>query len=422
MNLKEKLNNLDKISGTVSVVKRSASKKSNLDEVIPGEECEDKHGFFYKVILQYPSEKLHGNFFLSHIDEVDSKIFALVGKEASLSSFDLNKTLFIDTETTGLAGGTGTVPFLIGIGYYHAGAFQVDQYFMRDYHEERAVLNAIRDQFGAYEAIVSYNGKSYDLNLLNTRYTLTRIENPFSMMKHLDLLHTSRRLWKKRLGDCSLGNIENKILGFQRVNDVPGFLIPGLYFDFIRSGDARPMARVFKHNQWDILSLAGLTLQSALIHQAPHQYLTHPEDLLSLARNLDDMMQYHLAIRCYRKALSLKIDPEIRKEVLTQFGFSLKRTGNWRYAENVWKHMIKHFPNVISSYEELAKYYEHQIKDFKKAEAVVKYAIKHLDLLDDLYARTQFQADRRDLVYRLERIQRKLQRIKILQDSDTIFN
>lgn len=422
MNLKDKLNNLDVIAGSSVVIKRSKAKISNLEKLIPGHVCEDKHGFYYKVELEHPQNKPHGQYSLTSNGEIDPKIFSLVGKDPTLASLDLSKTIFIDTETTGLAGGTGTVPFLVGIGYYTENSFQVDQYFMRDYHEERAVLNAIRERFAHFKSLVSYNGKSYDLNLLNTRYTLARIENPFADMPHLDLLHTSRRLWKRRLGDCSLGNIENKILGFERFNDVPGFMIPGLYFDFIRSGDAKPLSRVFEHNQWDILSLAGLAIQTALIHQAPHKHLEHAEDLLGLARTLDDMMQYHLASRCYKKALSLKIEPDTRKEVLTQFGFSLKRTGHLRYAEKVWKHMVKNFPNVISSYEELAKYYEHHTKDLERAKAVVQYAVKRLDLLDELYTRTHFQEDRRDLEYRLERIQRKLHKLKELNDKNVILN
>lgn len=183
----------------------------------------------------------------------------IIGRDVDLAGLDQGRVVFLDTETTGLAGGSGTYAFLVGIGYFRAGNFIIQQYFMRDFHEERLLLIALQKVLSRFAGVVSYNGKCFDLPLLETRFICSRLANPLPDPIHLDLLFPSRRLWKRRLPDCRLGTVEREILGVRRTGDVPSWEIPLLYFNYLRSRDARPLVRVFDHNRQDILSLAALT-------------------------------------------------------------------------------------------------------------------------------------------------------------------
>jgi hypothetical protein len=192
----------------------------------------------------------------------------------------LGGQLFFDLETTGLAGGAGTYAFLIGCGYFDGPTFQTRQFFMADYADERDVLRAVEAFVEPVGGLVTFNGRTFDVPLIATRYAMHRIRSPFDELPHVDMLHPARRLWRRRRdadaaqsrwpyasdergrGDnasCALGALERAILGFERVGDVPGAEIPGRYFDYIRRGDATPLVEVFEHNRLDLVSLAALT-------------------------------------------------------------------------------------------------------------------------------------------------------------------
>jgi uncharacterized protein YprB with RNaseH-like and TPR domain len=158
--------------------------------------------------------------------------------------------------------------------------------------------------------IVSYNGKCYDMNLLASRFTLSRMKNPAVDTPHLDLLFPVRRLWRRRIGDCSLSNVEKTILGFERENDIPGFLIPSIYFEYLRTKNGRSLASVFQHNRWDIIALAALAGLTGQIHEAPLEKLSHPVDLYSLGRTFESMSQSESAIVCLKEAIRRSNDPE----------------------------------------------------------------------------------------------------------------
>ena len=191
------------------------------------------------------------------------------GKKTS-SSFthaelaDAGQWLFLDTETTGLAGGTGTYAFLVGVAWWEAGGLQVEQYFMRDHGEEHAVLTALNERLAERHVLVTFNGKSFDWPLLETRFTMTRAIRPRAPAAHLDLLHPARQLWRLRLGSVRLSELERHVLGAERLgwsrrNDLDSALIPQIYFDYLRGGSAEPLAGVFQHNQMDLRGLAALT-------------------------------------------------------------------------------------------------------------------------------------------------------------------
>ena len=166
---------------------------------------------------------------------------------------------FLDTETTGLAGGTGTCAFLVGVGRITPEGFRVRQFFMRDYCEEASLLDALARHLAPFRVLITYNGRTFDQPLLETRYRLNRSRPPFGKLEHLDLLYGARRLWKLRYETCRLVDLENQVLGFERQGDVPGALIPYLYFEYLRTGRAARLLPVFHHNATDILTLACLT-------------------------------------------------------------------------------------------------------------------------------------------------------------------
>ncbi len=410
MDLKDKLKQFE------SDFKTSASpvrerQFADIDQFVSGEEVTNTYGKFFRSVTVYPENHQHGDIPLNLIWESDPSIYGLVGKDESLSRVDMRKALFIDTETTGLAGGAGTLPFMVGLGYFTDEGFQIEQLLMRDYDEEHAVLHALQDRLANFKMLVSYNGKCYDMNILSSRFTLTRIENPAIDLPHLDLLFSVRRLWRRRIGDCSLSNVEREVIGFFRESDIPGYLIPGLYFDYLRSRNGSLLESVFTHNRWDIVTLVALAGLMGQVYRQPKVYLKHSLDLFSLGKTFASMYRHEEAVNCFREALNFPGGSEEREEILKLLGLFLKRKGEWDRATKVWEYIIEDYPHRIFAYEELAKFFEHQMKDFGKAIEVVQRALDQIRTIEALYPEIEKRADGKSLEYRLARLQRKLERM-----------
>ncbi|HLI51720.1 MAG TPA: ribonuclease H-like domain-containing protein [Thermomicrobiaceae bacterium] len=310
---------------------------------------------------------------------------------------------FLDTETTGLAGGTGTMAFLIGIGRFEDGCLQVRQYFMQGPADEVTLLDLLDEELSRCRLLVTFNGRTFDWPLIETRYRIHR-RNPSGPFNHFDVLHPARRVWRARLGDCSLGNLETCILGGHRRFDVPGFLIPQLYFDYLRDGDARRLLPVFAHNRADIISMTQLALILLAATRTPGT-LVNPEDraglgLLLLARgNLDT------GIAVLEEVLSASdLSADIERRVAQELTVSLKRLGRTRDALPYWRRMCEHAagsrPLDLFPFEELAKYYEHQARDIEAAIQVVERALRLLELSGSRLGRDA-------LNHRLLRLERK---------------
>jgi uncharacterized protein YprB with RNaseH-like and TPR domain len=406
MDLKDRLKYFEKDFTRPKTI--SVSRENDIDLYVEGEVISGDIGEYFLSSKTYPSDTRHGKVPIHSVRETDPAIFRLVVRDDTFPAVDFSRTLFIDTETTGLAGGTGTVPFLIGIGYFIEGGFQIDQYFMRDYHEETAVLNAVKDQFENCQVLVSYNGKCYDLNLLASRFTLSRMKNPAADIPHLDLLFPVRRLWRRRIGDCSLTNVERMILGFERENDIPGFLIPSIYFEYLRTRNGRSLATVFQHNRWDIIALAALAGLTGQIHQTPLEKLSHPADLYSLGRTFESMSRAESAIVCLKEAIRRSGDSEENEEMVSTLGMLYKRLEYWDEALKIWQSMVDHSVGGISPYEEIAKYLEHRRRDYPQAIEIVNRALKRIQLAEGLHPEYRHAVDRQDLEYRLARLIRKL--------------
>ncbi len=280
---------------------------------------------------------------------------------------DPEKWLFLDTETTGLAGGTGTYAFLIGLAWWDAGGLQVEQFFMRDFAEEHS------------------NGKSFDWPLLENRFTMTRSIAVPKLAAHLDLLHPARALWKLRLGSVRLVELERHVLdaprlGWHRENDVSSALIPQFYFDYLRGGPAEPLAGVVRHNQMDLRGLAALFCKmNELLSEAPNAANEIESlDLFGLSRFLQRRGEDDRAHSACAKALAIGLPAEIRPKARRELAMMAKRRGEHADAAAIWLEIAADPHDGVHACEQLAIYYERQARDMVKAVQFAKLAIATL--------------------------------------------
>ena len=380
--------------------------RPELEQWINGKQVENEEGSFFLACRSVSSDHRHGISPLSNNQEMNRSVYAQAGNDRRLESFDPRKALYIDTETTGLTGGTGTVAFLIGAGFYTDAGFTVKQYFMRDFHEEKAMLKSFLELLSRFESLVTYNGKCFDIPLITSRLILHRLKDEITAYPHFDLLFTVRRLYKRRLTDCSLGNVENQILAFRRENDVPGFMIPDIYFRYLHSGNGEDLAGVFRHNFLDILSLSALTLHTAEVYRDPCSVLSTEQDWFSLGIAFERMNLNSQAARCFKKVLEYESSAAIHFETRLRLGMIYKRNRQWDLAIQEWQKMIQTGVFSVQPYEELAKYYEHRSRDYMAAIRWVTMAIDRLQVLTDLRSDSR-KSVLEHLLHRLERLRRK---------------
>lgn len=409
MDIRDKLKFLDQIHKPTYERPDIRSSEYVIEQVIDGEFVETPHGAVFARTIEFDLDFQHGFLKFEKIIDLHSEFLQLAGKDENLSQINLQRALFFDTETTGLSGGSGTRIFLAGFGYFEKDKFVVQQFFMRDFPEEPAMLRTIFHLLKRFDTIISFNGKSYDWPLLNERFIFHRIKNQHNNLPHLDLLHASRRIWKNRLTDCSLGTIEREVLQIYRNGDVPSYLIPHLYFEYLRSKDARPLKPVFYHNKIDILSLVSLTILLHQIHQSPLQELTSTLDLETLARYYENINQWEKNVIIYQKLIEYETDINRKKLHGIQLGFCYKRIGKLDKAVQLWRELLKTGNFHIEPYEELAKYYEHHTRDFTSARDIVELALKNLAIIEQLNHHFPCSFFRERLNYRLNRLLTKLQ-------------
>src|SRR5579883_167805 len=256
---------LDELRGEIARINRKYASPLRpspalrpIEEWLAGQEIETPFGRHFETEKLYEAHRRHGSADLGALAELP-RDFLNELSGGSISQAAPEQWAFLDTETTGLAGVARACAFLIGIGYIASGGFRVRQFFMRGYAEEASVLDAVARCLQQFRVLITYNGRAYDQPLLEARYRCRRARSPFASLRHLDLLHGARRLWKRRFGSCRLVDLENAILGVERHLDMPGALIPCVYFEYLRTRQAAHLLPVFQHNATDILSLACLT-------------------------------------------------------------------------------------------------------------------------------------------------------------------
>jgi uncharacterized protein YprB with RNaseH-like and TPR domain len=308
-------------------------------------------------VESYRSEHLHGRAHVSAIASCDARPFEI--------SAPLEKWAFLDTETTGIAGGTGTYAFLVGVGVWdgETGEFRIHQFFMRDFDQEPQMLAALAELLKPYEVLVTYNGKSFDAPLLETRYRMMRQRVPHESMDHLDLLHSARRIWKLRLQSCRLVELESSVLGYTRVGDIPGMLIPYRYFEYLKTGRMTGLQPVFHHNRLDILTLACLTsLVLGVLGDPVRASLSQALDLYGLAGWLERLGRADAALEVYRRALNGRLPADVAARARAEMAMIHKRAGEYHEAIPLWRALRTRDAAV-----ELAKYYEHHARNYPAA-------------------------------------------------------
>ena len=295
---------------------------------------------------------------------------------------DPTKWLFLDTETTGLAGGTGTYAFLIGLGWWDAGGLQVEQLFMRDFTEEHSILHELSTRVVERPVLVTFNGKSFDWPLLENRFTMTRSIAAPKLAAHLDLLHPARALWKLRLRSVRLAELERHVLdaprlGWHRENDVASALIPQFYFDYLRGGPAAPLAGVVRHNQMDLRGLAALfgKINTLLSEPADSANEIESLDLFGLSRFLQRRGDADRAHSACAQALAIGLPAEFRPKARRDLALMAKRRGEHERAAEIWLDMVADLHEGIHASEQLAIYYERHAKDPAKAAQFAKLAV-----------------------------------------------
>lgn len=319
-------------------------------------------------VHRYSLQHIHGVYPLGVWDSLDSEALAQVGSDSRLRWVTPENVIFLDTETTGLSIGVGTLVFLVGVGHFENDGFAIHQLFLRNPADEVDVLAALSRLLVDCEAIVTFNGRGFDVPLLVNRYLLNRQAATLAAIPNLDLLPAARRLWRRRLPSCALQALEQDILSFRRgVGDIPSHRIPQVYRDYLAGFDVSDlMARVFEHNRIDILSLVtlGVILCQAFTRlDAPG---VAPLDLVSLARWHYSQGRLVESEHAYRTALESAEDVHSRREALTGLAYLLKRTGHHEEALPLWEALTETRLDT-TGHEELAKHYEWRARDLARA-------------------------------------------------------
>lgn len=310
--------------------------------------------------------------------------------------------LFLDTETTGLSGGVGTVAFQIGLGYFTPAGFVVEQMLIHDYPQEAEMLRLLTARMKRFPIICTFNGKSFDVPLLRSRLVMNRIREDAIPATHADVLYPARRLWKLRLRQCTLGHLENQLLGVEREDDLPGAMVPQAYFQYLKDRNFGPMEKVLEHNRQDIVSLAQLFYELCRLMAQPEE-VAQPEDLLSLARMCERSGDVDRATKCYR----LCAKGETRAQAFRAMSINAKRQGQTETAYKLCKAMLTRGDDPIYAYEALAKLCEHQMHDPEQAMHYTRQAL--LMLAEPALKRTEELAEKQAaLKLRYARLRRKL--------------
>ena len=385
----------------------SGGEMPTLKSLLPGSQLlQTEFGGCLVLDHVYPLAYEHGPVRLDALIHLPLPAAAQFCRDDRLADLSHQDLLFLDTETTGLAG-SGTIAFMVGAAFFEDEAFVVRQYFLRDHGDEPAMLILLADLLASRPVVVTFNGRSFDLPLLDTRYLMNRMDDRVGDLRrrpHVDLLPPSRRLWRSRLSSCSLSSLEESVLGIHRTHeDVPGWAIPGLYLDYLRSGDASELLRVFYHNRIDMLSM--VTLAERIIRQFSRPANgDEPLDVLSLARWQIALGMPADAEANLRQLLVDDISLGVYKQALGQLAWLLKSRDRRAEAVPLWQQLaVTSFDNV-SAHVELAKYYEwHDIQ----LDVALHWTVQALALSDSLDP-TRADIVIAELAHRRARLERKI--------------
>jgi uncharacterized protein YprB with RNaseH-like and TPR domain len=347
---------------------------------------------------RYESDRWHGDVQIGDCELSDFDSLRILDSGiARDSESSTPRAVFIDLETTGLSGGAGTVAFLVGCAYFDAGALQVRQFLLSSFTAERALLAAAAELFDAADLIVTYNGKTFDVPVMETRWAFHRMPAPLDEVPHFDMLHPARRLWRSRstisgiygnhdeAGGCRLTTLERVLLNLRRVGDVDGFEIPGRFFQFLRTGDARPLEPVLEHNRLDLVSLAAVTSRALRLAGTGEPACRDGIEALAVGRVLERGGALERAEACYRRASESQC-LETRAESFYRLGLRCRRSGRFEEAAGWWRKLValtdtvRRRDHALDSLREfaieaLAIHQEHRVRDLHAARELALFAL-----------------------------------------------
>lgn len=378
---------------------RSKAAESFIEEWQSGQEVETPHGRHFETEKLWESHRRHGSVDISSLMELPHDLLKEISAGEHPSSAP-SHWAFLDTETTGLAGGSGTYAFLIGVGRITSEGFRLRQFFMRDPGEEASVLHALTEHLAEFDTLITYNGKSYDQPLLETRYRMARSRPPFSRLVHLDLLFGSRRLWKLRYDSCRLVELENQVLGVERQGDLPGAMIPYVYFEYLRSREAFRVMPILHHNAIDILTLACLTAIVPWAFKSPHEAaLAHGAEMVGLARWLRRGERHEDALLLMRRGIQKGLPDDLLFRTLWDIASLEKKLGREEAAMETFLELAGcRNQHRVAALEELAKHHEHRRRNYTLALEFTLSALQHADTPE--LRRRQVRLERRVSVKR----------------------
>ena len=288
--------------------------------------------------------------------------------------FDVRRCLFLDTETTGLSGGAGTVAFLVGVGWVDGDALVIEQYMLREYADEPALIDRLSRRMADFDSVCTFNGRNFDMPLLEARFTMNRMRERWKALENLDLLAPSRRAWKLRLGSCRLSRIETEILGLSREGDLPGSEVPARFFEFIKTGDESLLDDIVAHNRQDVATLAALLVRLCAVNDRP-QALTDQRDQFSMGRTLERLGELKPAREMYRVSaiprpagtLASLGGERIAGMANWRLYLLCRRSHDWEGARDVLLQMLNRRQMPGAACTALAKLYEHRFHDCARA-------------------------------------------------------
>lgn len=294
--------------------------------------------------------------------------------------FDIRRCLFLDTETTGLSHGAGTVAFLVGVGYVDGNELAIEQYLMREYADEPELIDRLSSRMEGFDCVCTFNGRTFDMPLLEARFTMCRMRDRWRDLENLDLLTPARRAWKLRLGSCRLATLEAEILGMPREDDLPGSEVPTRYFEFLKTGDESLLTDIVDHNRQDIATLATLLVKLCAVNDRP-QALTDQRDLFSMGRSLERQGELGPARELYRISaiprpvgtLAALSGERVAGMANWRLYLLCRKSRDWEGARDVLTQMLNRRQMQGAASLALSKLYEHHFRDYRRA---LEYALK----------------------------------------------
>ncbi|MBD3233280.1 MAG: hypothetical protein GF315_06105 [candidate division Zixibacteria bacterium] len=381
MDIYTRLQNLHKTSD----LEKAPSSESglivdNLASALSGGIITNDMGSIIEVKSYLGDGESHGIFSSKILHQPDFKMFDVLFDLSAGQNPSPEQFIFVDTETTGLSGGAGTMAFLVGAGCWRNGCFEVSQFFCPDFDHEASMLSEFHSLLRNFKYLVTYNGKAFDIPLIENRSILNRIESTTSSLTHLDLLHPARQLYKPTHGDCSLTSLENAVLNFHRNNDIPGGMIPQAYFDFLQSRNPAVMKLALSHNRFDILSLAGLFFHSCSSRICRQDSI---ESCFSLGRLYLKRKDDTSARSYFQIVTDCESESEAYFDSCLHLGAILKRNAEWDKAYKIYIQALNRGGDPAVFAVEAAKIAEHRMKNYKLALELAEQSLS--------YARTNLQ-------------------------------